>query len=502
MSEADDKPVFLAACKATDTRNQALEGIRDKGAEVILAVFRLLKTSLVHALDNKAIQLTCKETHGIISDFAATVGGYVSITYVDDTIFVCGQLLRASRSIYESAMEVGKLLAACGVSEISFTGDVSQKDLLELCAAFSISVRDPTQRERLTEAKISNVIVRQVDSTLQSGGGTDDERNLPEMQRALSAYASALVVMRQFFERLAAGKPVMPHRVKRVAQRMVAIGEDDESALIAMTTLANAHRDEAGRAVQSAILAVLVGRRLTPNRTALAQLAMAALMADVGRVRLAGVDGLEKFIPLSDDVERAVPALTSSLCIATGGVNVQNAMRTVAAYEATYMERQELIGPLYQRKMAPMVHSRILYLVRQVLDRIAPRDGSRAKSPLDALAEVAALPNIDEVAYKLLIQAVGVLPTGTVVEFETGEWGIVVGPSANPKALTRPRVNLITDRNGQVFSRPKPIDLGDTSQGKRYPRITGVIEPSRARFNITGAVMGDAKGTVAPSPAG
>lgn len=502
MSEAEDRPVFLAACKATDTRNQALEGIRDKGSEVILAVFRLLKTSLVHALDNKAIQLTCKDTHGIVSDFAATVGGYVSITYVEDTIFVCGQLLRASRSIYESAMEVGKLLGACGVSEISFTGDVSQKDMLDLCAAFSIAVRDPTQRNRLNEAKLNNIVVREVDSTLQSGGNSgDDERGLPEMQRALSAYASALVVMRQFFERLAAGKPVMPHRIKRVAQRMVAIGEDDEGALIAMTTLANAHRDEAGRAVQSAILSVLIGRRLTPNRTGLAQLAMAALMTDVGRVRLAGLEGLEKFIPLSDDVERAVPALTSSLCIATGGVNMQNAMRTVAAYEATHMERQELVGPLYQRKMAPMVHSKILYLVRQVLDRIAPRDGSRAKSPLDALAEVSKLPNVDEVAYKLLIQAVGVLPTGTVVEFETGEWGIVIGPSTNPKALTRPRVNLITDRNGQVFSRPKPIDLGDTSQGKRYPRITGVIEPSRARFNITGAVMGDAKGTVAPAPA-
>ncbi len=490
MSEGGKgKAAFLASCKATDSRNQALEGIRDKGGDVILSVFRLLKNSLVHSVENKAVLLTCKETHGILSDFAATVGGYVSITYIEDTIFVCGQLLRASRSIYESAMEVGSLLAVCGVSELSFTGDVSQKDLLDLCTAFSISVRDPARREHLTEAKMSNVIVRQVDSTLQSRAGADDESKLPEMQRALGAYASALVVMRQFFERLAAGKPVMPHRVKRVAQRMVAIGEDDEGALIAMTTLANAHRDEAGRAVQSAVLSVLITRRLTSNRNALAQIAMAALMTDMGRVRIAGLAGLEKFIPLSEDVERAVPALTSSLCIATGGVNMQNALRTVTAYEATYMEREHLLGPVYGRKLAPMVQSKILHLVRQVLDRIAPRDGSRAKTPLDALAEVAVLPNIDEVAYKLLIQAVGVLPTGTVIEFETGEWGIVVGPSSNPRALTRPRVNLITDRNGQVFAKPKLIDLGDASEGRRYPRITGVIEPSRARFNVTGAVL-------------
>ena len=41
------------------------------------------------------------------------------------------------------------------------------------------------------------------------------------------------------------------------------MAESDEGALLAMTTLANAHRDEAGRAVQSAILAILVARKLT-----------------------------------------------------------------------------------------------------------------------------------------------------------------------------------------------------------------------------------------------
>ena len=118
---------FLAECKASDSRNKSLEEIRDKGAEVILAVFRMLKNSLVHAVDNKAVLLTVKESHTIMRDFAAMVGGYISITFVDETIFVCGQLLRASRSTYQSAMEVGKLLATCGVSELSCTGEMTEE---------------------------------------------------------------------------------------------------------------------------------------------------------------------------------------------------------------------------------------------------------------------------------------------------------------------------------------------------------------------------------------
>jgi hypothetical protein len=281
----------------------------------------------------------------------------------------------------------------------------------------------------------------------------------------------------------------MPHRVKRLAQRMVAISEADSSALMALTTLANAHRDDAGRAVQSAMLCVLVGSRLTDSRIALSQLAMAALLADVGRVRIAGVQGLEQFVRLGDDVERAVPALTSSLCISTGGVNLQNALRTVTAYEATHLERHELVGPVYKRAMTPLIQSKILHMVRQVLDRIAPRDGSRGSSPLDALAYVARQQGTEDILYKLLVQAIGVMPTGTVLEFETGEWGIVVGPSSNPKAIARPRVKLVTDRNGQVFAKPKLIDLGEPSQGRRFPPIKGVVDPSRARFNVMNVLL-------------
>jgi hypothetical protein len=478
---------FLAECNASDSRNKSLEEIRDKGAEVILAVFRMLKNSLVHAVDNKAVLLTVKESHTIIRDFSAMVGGYVSITFVDETIFVCGQLLRASRSTYQSAMEVGKLLSTCGVSELACTGEMTEQNLLELCQAFSIASRDPTKRRALLDAKLTNLAVRAVDSSLQAR--RDDDTNLPPLEQALRAYASGLVVMRQFFDKVAKGKTVLPHRVKRVAQRLVALAEGDESSLLSMVTLANAHRDEAGRAVQTAILTLMVARKLTTDRTILAQLAMAGLIADIGRVRIAGGKS-EAYVALSDDAERVVPALSAALCIASGGVNVQNALRSVAAFEATHLERQALLGPLYRRQMSPLIQSKLLHIVRALLDLMAPRDITRPLSALDALAAVSRLPTVDETLFKLVVQALGVMPTGTVVEFETGEWGIVVGPSSNRAAVARPRIKLVTDRQGQVFAKPKEIDLGAPSKGgARYPRIVGIIEPSRARFNVTSVLL-------------
>jgi hypothetical protein len=482
---------FLAECKASDSRNKSLEEIRDKGADVILAVFRMLKNSLVHAVDNKAVLLTVKESHTIMREFASLVGGYVSITFVDETIFVCGQLLRAPRSTYQSAMEVGKLLAHCNVSELSCTAEMTEQNLLELCQAFATASRDHGARKQLLEAKLQHVAVRAVDTSLQSK--IDEDAQLPPLEQALRAYASGLVVMRQFFDKVAKGKTVLPHRVKRIAQRLVALAEGDESCVLSMLTLANAHRDEAGRAVQSAILALVIARKLTTDRTILAQIAMAGLIADLGRVRMAGGKS-DTYVQLSDEAERVIPALTSALCIASGGVNVQNALRTVATFEATQLERQALLGALYKRQMAPLIQSKILHIVRALLDLMAPRDTTRAMSALDALAAVSRLPTVDETLFKLVVQALGVMPTGTVVEFETGEWGIVVGPSQNRSAVARPRIRLVTDRAGQVFAKPKEIDLGLPSKGARFPRIVGIIEPSRARFNVT-SVLFDGIGT-------
>ena len=475
---------FLESCQATHSTNKALEEVRDKGAEVLLALFRLMKNALVHSMENEAVIKTAAQSHKIIAEFAVTVGGYVSITFVEGTIFVCGQLLRASRGVYESAIELGNILAKCGASEVSFTTDVTVTDLLRFAEEFSISARDPNQRGRLLSAELQNIAVRKVDSTLQR----DDESNLPIEEQILRLYATALVVMRRYFERLARGRMVMPHKVKRVAQRLVSLSDSDEGALLAMTTMANVHRDDAGRAVQSAILSIVIARRLTDNRVVLAQLAMSALLADSGRVRLSG-SGPERLKALSEEAEASIPHVTSAISISTGGVNVQSALRTVTMFEVTYGEHEKKLGPVYGRLMSPTVQSRILRVVRSLLELVAPRDTSRPLSPLDALARVSKMPNIDPIAYKLLVAAIGVMPTGTVVEFETGEWGIVIGPSSNPLAVSLPRIKLLTDRTGQPFAQPREIDLGAPEGGRKFPRIKGVVEPSKAKFNVAGAIL-------------
>ena len=478
---------FLAKCVVATTGNPVLEQIRDKGADALLAIFRLSKNALIHAVDNQAVIQSAAQSQRILAEFSAVVGGNVSVTFLQDTIFVCGQLLRASRAVYESAAELGTIFGRCDVSEVSIDGAVTPQDLLTFASALSISVRDPARRTTLIDARISHIVVRKLEAELQRREDSDDAL---VRERILRLYASALVVMRSFFDSIAQGATLLPHRVKRLSQRFVAMAETGDAALLGLTAMAGSHRDDAGRAVLGAILAVVVGRQITTERVALARLAMAALMADCGRVRLAGLQGRDRLVALPESVEASVPPTTAAICLATGGVNVPNALRTVVTTEATWMERESLLGPVYARRMSPLVESQILRLVRTVLDQLAPRDATvQSKSPLDALQAVAATPGIDPVLLRLLLNAVGIIPTGSVIEFETGEWGVVMGASKTPGAFDRPIVRLVTDRKGRVLNPPREVDLGAPSAGRVFPRIANVINPNQARFNVAGVFV-------------
>lgn len=480
---------LAAIVSAVSAGNPDLERIHDRGAECVTAIYRLARLSLLHALDNPSIARTVEQSHAVLRDFAAMARTPVTVTFLGDTVFFCGQLLKASRDTYGSALELGGLLARCGVSEVSFDPALTPRDLLDFATAFSTAVRDPERRAALVQANIANITIRPAEELPPL---REDGPELPHRERILRFYASALVSMRQFYGAVAEDAALPVHRVKRLAQQLVTLAEGDDGALLGMTAMANAHRDDAGRAVQSALLAVALGRRLTTglptDRVGLSRLAMAAFMMDVGRVRLAGPGGRERGARLAEAAEAAIPPLAAAASIAIGGVSAPAALRTAVTYETTTLEREPLLGPLYQRRMPALVQSRILYLVRTLLERLAPRDASIAMGPLDALEDLARMPKptVDDGALlRLLIGLLGVVPVGTVVELDTGEWAVVMGPSVRLEAFDRPRIRIVTDKKGRPREPPIEVDLGSVPEiGRQHPALLRIVPPKDARMNV------------------
>jgi hypothetical protein len=68
-----------------------------------------------------------------------------------------------------------------------------------------------------------------------------------------------------------------------------------------------------------------------------------------------------------------------------------------------------------------------------------------------------------------LIQAIGVFPTGTLVQLNTGEVGVVVGQS--PFRRMRPEVMMLLDADKQLRSEFTTIDLQSQQNGKDGPAL-------------------------------
>ena len=478
MSEAP--PSLLPSLK----QNARAEQIRDRGADVAMAVFRLSKNALLHSMENDAVVEAVNRAVELLQEFTKAVGTPVALTFADGTVFVCGQLLRASRGVYESAIELGKILDRAGASELCFEPGISAAGVRGFGEAFSTALRDPTRKDALLTAEIPHVVVRKA-TPLQRRRRREEE--FPPHERAVRFYATALVVMRKSYEDMAAGKRVVPHRVKRLAQRMVVLAEGKNPALLGVTAMAAAHRDDAARSVQAAIVAVLLARKIVPDRHTLARLAMTALMADAGRVRVAQVSH-SALGGLSDQDEALVPAMTALVAIATGGINPNNAQRAVSSFEATWLERSAVLGPLAIAG-SPLPQSEILVFVRQLVDHLAPRDASPALSPAEALDAMARRPETSHFLMRLLIHTLGLIPVSSVVELDSGEWAVVVGQSEEPGAQQLPLLRVVADAQGRPLATPRTLDLGRNVPGQRAPAIVRVLRAAEARFNVARAFV-------------
>lgn len=466
--------------------NPHAERIIESSAEALMSIYRVCKNMLVHNADNEAVLQTLEMSQRILADFSQLVGNRITVTFVYDTIFVSGELLKAPRGIYESATELGQLLARLGVSELGFDQELTIEQLRMFGMSFAEALAKPQNRGFLLEAKLEGVTTKKVANVLER---KDSDEELDPRQRILRLYASALIVLRAYFDGIAEGNNPAPVRLKRIAQRLVQLAETGDPALLGMTTMANAHRDDAGRALQSAILAISIARQITHDRVTLSHLAMAALLADVGRTRILGDSGRGKLIPLTPQQRDEVPATASAICIANSGVSALSAERTVIIYETNWTENQDRLGAVYNKRLPTTVQSRLLRMVRSLLDHIAPRDTTAPKSPVDALQAVLKTPGLDKVMRRILVAAIGLIPTGSVVEFSSGQWGVVLGPSLNKKAINQPRVRIITDANGVPMDQPVEYDLGRPTAGRAFPEIVNIIDPASVDVNTTNAFM-------------
>ncbi|MFO0763166.1 MAG: hypothetical protein U0359_42405, partial [Byssovorax sp.] len=110
---------------------------RDLAANIVTALFRLVKLSTLHSLDNQAMKRQVEETVVLVNDYGQRTEHNVSILFAHGSVFVGGLLLRANRGVYEGALELGEILAKVGAAEIGIMRDARESDFYAFASALA-----------------------------------------------------------------------------------------------------------------------------------------------------------------------------------------------------------------------------------------------------------------------------------------------------------------------------------------------------------------------------
>lgn len=217
--------------------------------------------------------------------------------------------------------------------------------------------------------------------------------------------------------------------------------------------------------IDACALAITFGRHLGLPRPELEQVAVGTLLFDIGKMKLPE-ELLEKPGRLTEEeftLMQAHVAHSVELMADTKGISR-------ASIEVAYSHHERHNGSGYPRGLTSdqtSVYGKIAAIVDCYDAITSDRPYSVAVSPHEAIRSLYEWRNVDfqEEVVEQFIQCLGVYPTGTLVELNTGQVGIVL--SQNRVRRLRPKVMLVLNADKHAYDIAPTLDLMVESVDRR-----------------------------------
>lgn len=318
-----------------------------------------------------------------------------------------------------------------------------------------------------------------------------ESKQVTKRERCKKAFFKAVTVTKAVMTSAHLGKRLELRHAKRVMQNMVDLMMDEEFTLLGLTTLKSHDNYTFYHSVNVCIYSLALGKRIGMNRVQLADLGVAALFHDLGKVKVP-LEVLRKkgrFTPEEWDVMRRHPEDGVKELVRMRGLSSLAFKSMMASYEH-HLNYNEARGqyPKLRKPYRPHVIGRIVAIAdcfdamttkRVYMEKATPRDKALSYMMSQAGAK------FDPVLIRVFANIIGVFPVGTLVRLKSGRLGVVVATPENPGLCHRPRVRPITDEHGIQRDLPE-MDLSLPAVDGTYPdEIQSTMEPDSLGIDIS-----------------
>jgi HD-GYP domain-containing protein (c-di-GMP phosphodiesterase class II) len=324
-------------------------------------------------------------------------------------------------------------------------------------ATANLKTMEPRQKSRTSVHKVKQPSVSSLAPLKVSPNTYAKQESLEkEAKRARQLHQLVFGAVGEVMVQVGSGNVTSVHDTKRVAGSMVDSILRNPDAFTWLSRIRDTDEHTYGHAVRSAVWAILLGRHIGLAKSELDTLALAVLLKDVGKTHI------RRELLLDDDRTTQEQAEYESFI--DKGVEILKQIEgvepRVVAVVKTHCERINGSGfPRHLKGDNIPLLGKIAGIVTFYDEVTNPRGVSNPIAPSQAVSHLYEVRGVEfqEDLVVEFIRAIGLYPTGTLVELTTGEVGIVI--EQNFERRLKPKIMLLLNEFKQPLKKRKILDL-------------------------------------------
>jgi HD-GYP domain-containing protein (c-di-GMP phosphodiesterase class II) len=478
----------------SDAEKKVLANQQALGRDLLTQLYVCLKTASFYDISNENF----KKQLAKLADFLDIVfesKKEITATSVEGYLFFNEQRLKINLDGYLAAKYIQQQFDKLKVSGLAFKKPVTADELTAIILAIAASTPGAGGADRLNEAlEAKNVRNVRFIATQHLVGEADESSEREERQNAKQTFFKAITVVQEMLTAPSKGRQISLIKAKRVIHSLVDSIIKNDSYLLELTALKSYDKYTFQHSVNVSIFSVALGLRLDLDKSRLAELGFAALFHDFGKTKIP-LDLLNKPDNLNKSdwsLLQEHPVFGAKAIAHSFAMDRYTGRAILVAFE----HHKNLDGtgyPYINRTREINLYSRIVSLCDVFDAMTSGRSYFKETVPVDrVILQMIKQTGVkfDPYLLKIMINILGIYPSGSLLLLDTGELALVV--KNDPEDIFRPEVKIIADKKGKKMPAPKArLSSFDKARNRYFRNVVHLVDPSKYGIDISEYILED-----------
>lgn len=365
-----------------------------------------------------------------------------------------------------------------GVQNITFKKEVTLNDLIsfaKLCCLDHSAFLKTSFSDQLKRMGVQNITV----SMVSPFAFTEAPRKAkPELKEALkNLHFTAIETIKKAMKASQSNQPMNIKEIRNGVNSIIEMSRASEPALLILTAIKSYDEYTYYHSVNTCILSLAMGMKLDLADNPLNILGCAALLHDIGKTFIPH-EILNKVEPLTAEEKELLGKHSLMGARVLANLPYPYKYSAIAAFEhhIRYGIQKDSTSSYAKRTH---IFSRIIQIADVYDAGASRRSYKKPWLPIQSVRYLIAKSGnlFDPTLTKIFTEIIGLYPIGSLVEMNTKELALVVGP--NPVDMKRPKVKIIKDEANRDVD---PFEVELTKDQSR--RIANFLDPHEYQVDI------------------